>query len=255
MVSVVFSKTVEATEPKSYVAYDTNERSIDGGGVNESGELVFESHDLSRVSEVRHGYFGRVRRVQAKYVKDRRVAKKIQRDWFTNQNNKVKTILHQVSSAIVKQAKTREQGIILEDLKHIRRTINKKVLGVNIFNGRIQKVSKYSRKMKRRLNSWSFRRLQTYIEYKALWEGGRVVEVSPWNTSRVCAVCGWAMVDPKAKILECCRIDRHLNACLNLLENQDEGLRFRLDRSAHVAVIRSLNKTGSRSGEVTSSSY
>ncbi|WXG43098.1 MAG: IS200/IS605 family accessory protein TnpB-related protein [Promethearchaeati archaeon SRVP18_Atabeyarchaeia-1] len=121
-VSVVFSKTAKITEPGSYVAYDTNERSIDGAYVREGGELTVESHDLSMVSEVRHGYFERVRRIQAKYAKDRRVAKKIQGRWFANQNNKVNTILHQVSSAIVTQAKTRGDGIILEELKHVRRT-------------------------------------------------------------------------------------------------------------------------------------
>ncbi|WXG43563.1 MAG: hypothetical protein WED04_05910 [Promethearchaeati archaeon SRVP18_Atabeyarchaeia-1] len=93
-VSVVFSKTVEVAEPTSYVAYDTNERAIDGASVREDGELTFESHDLSRVSEARHGYFERVRRTQAKHAKDRRVTKKIQRKWFTSQDNKVNTVLH-----------------------------------------------------------------------------------------------------------------------------------------------------------------
>jgi putative transposase len=254
-VSVVFSKIAEIAESHSYVAYDTNERSIDGAYVREDGKLIVENHDLSRVSEARHGYFERVRRIQAKYAKDIRVAKKIQRKWFTNQNNKVNTMLHQVSSAIVRQAKKREQGIILEDLKHIRRTINRKVLRVNSFNGRIQKVNTHSKKLKRRLNSWSFHKLQGFIEYKALWEGVKAVKVSPWNTSRICAICGCVMRDPKAKTLECCRIDRHLNACLNLLKNQDESLQFRLDRSAHVAVISPPSKAMSQSGEVNQTGY
>nr|MDO8133201.1 hypothetical protein [Candidatus Njordarchaeum guaymaensis] len=78
-VSVAFSKTAEITEPKGYVAYDTNERSIDGASVKQNQELVSESYDLSRVSEAKHGYFERVRRVQANYSADRRVARKIQR--------------------------------------------------------------------------------------------------------------------------------------------------------------------------------
>ncbi|WXG43371.1 MAG: transposase [Promethearchaeati archaeon SRVP18_Atabeyarchaeia-1] len=254
-VSVVFSKTAEVTEPRSYVAYDTNERSIDGAYVNDEAELTVESHDLSRVSEVRHGYFERVRRTQAKYARDRRVARKIQRKWFANQNNKVNTILHQVSSAIVGKAKTREHGIILEDLKYIRRAINRRILGVNSFNGKIQKISKHSKKLKRRLNSWSFRKLQTFIEYKALWTEVKVVKVNPWNTSGVCAVCGCVMRDPKAKTLECCGIGRHVNACLNMLKAQDESLRFRLDRSAHVAVISPLSKAMSQSGEVNPNGY
>jgi putative transposase len=254
-VSLVFSKTAEIAEPKNYMAYDMNERSIDGVHMKEDGELIVESHDLSRVSEARHGYFERVRRTQTKYAGDRRIAKKVQRKWFTNQNNKVNTMLHQVSSAIVRQAKTREQGIILEDLKHIRNAINRKVLGVNSFNGKTQRISRYSKRLKRRLNSWSFRKLQGFIEYKALWEGVKVVKVSPRNTSRVCAVCGCVMRDPKAKTLECCGTNRHTNACLNMLRIQDERVRFTLDRSAHVAVISPLSKAMSQSGEVNPNGY
>jgi putative transposase len=251
MASLVFSKTVEVAEPKSYVAYDTNECSIDGARV-EGGLVVAESLDLSRVSEIRHEYFERVRRVQAKYSGDRRVCEKILRRWFTNQNNKVNTALHQASSAIVKQAKASGQGIILEDLKNIRRAVNKKALGVNDVNGKTQRISKYSKKLKRRLNSWSFRKLQSFIEYKALWEAVKVVKADPRNTSRVCAVCGWISQDPKAKTLECCGIGRHVNACLNMLKTQDETLRFSVDRSSHVAVIRPLDKAVSQSGEVNS---
>jgi putative transposase len=251
MASLVFSKTVEVAEPKSYVAYDTNECSIDGARIGD-GAVVAESLDLSRVSETRHGYFERGRRVQAKYSGDRRVSEKILRKWFANQNNKVDTALHQASSAIVKQAKASGQGIILEDLKNIRRTVNKKVLGVNEANGKIQRISKCSKRLKRRLNSWSFRKLQGFIEYKALWEAVKVVKANPRNTSRVCAVCGCTSKDPKAKTLECCGIGRHVNACLNMLRTQDETLRFSVDRSAHVAVIRPLNKAVSKSGEVDS---
>jgi putative transposase len=247
MVSVAFSKIAEITEPKGYMAYDTNECSIDGAGVKQHRDLVSESYDLSWVSETRHRYFERVRRAQSKYSKDRRVARKIQRKWFTNQNNRVKAVLHQVSSTIVRQARDNEQGIILEDLTHIRRAVNKKVLGENKFNGKTQRISKYSKRLKRRLNSWSFHKLQSLIEYKSLWEGVKVVMVSPMNTSRVCAVCGCVMQDPKAKILECCGLNRHLNACLNMLKTQDEMLRFSMDRSANVAVIRPLIKAVSQS--------
>jgi putative transposase len=254
-ISVTFSKTAEVTEPKTYAAYDTNKRSIDGVTVKEDGQLAVESHDLTKVSEIRHGYFERARRTQTKYAGDRRVAKKIQRKWFINQNNKVDTILHQVSSAIVTKAKSNQKGIILEDLRHIRRTVNRRVVAVNRFNGRTQKISTHSKRLKRRLNSWSFRKLQTFVEYKALWEGVKVVKVNPRNTSRVCAVCGCVMQDPKAKTLECCGINRHVNSCLNLLRIQDETLRFSVDRSANVAVISPLNKAMSQSREVNSNGY
>jgi putative transposase len=250
-VSVTFSKNVEVDEPRNYTGYDTNERSIDRASISEDGELIVENHDLSMVSQIRHGYFERVRIVQAKYSRDRRVARKIQKRWFTNQNNKVNTILHQVTSAIVTEASNNRQGIILEDLKGIRNSVNKKVLTVNKFNAKTQMISRHPRMLKRRLNSWSFQKLQGFIEYKAIWDGVKVVKVSPRNTSRIGAICGCVMQDPKAKTLECCGTNRHVNACLNLLSTQDETLRFSVDRSARVAVIRPLNKAVSQSGEAT----
>jgi transposase len=107
--------------------------------------------------------------------------------------------------------------------------------------------------LKRRLNSWSFQKLQGFVKYKALWDGVKVVEVNPRNTSKVCAVCGCVMQDPKAKILECCGLNRHVNACLNLLKTQDETLRFSVDRSTNVAVICPLSKAVSQSGEAAPS--
>jgi putative transposase len=248
-VVLTFVKTAEVTEPRGYVAYDTNEKSIDGAYV-ESGKVISKSYDLSEICTIRHGYFERIRKIQAKYSRDRRVSQKIQRKWFKRQNDKVNSILHKVSSDIVKHAKEKGYGIILEDLKGIRKSINSKVLSVNKFNGKLQRVSRHSKKLKRRLNSWSFRKLQQFIEYKAEWEGVKVIYVNAHNTSRICAICGCEMQDPKAKLLECCGISRHLNACLNMLKTQDETLWFKVDRSSNVAVNRPLSKATSKRGEV-----
>lgn len=85
--------------------------------------------------------------------------------------------------------------------------------------GKVQQIGKHSKRLKRQLNSWPFRRLQSFIQYKALWEGIKVVHVNARNSSRVCAICGCVMQDLKAKALGCCGTDRHLNAALNLLKN------------------------------------
>jgi putative transposase len=247
-VSMTFSKTAEVMEPKGYVAYDINEKSIDGAYI-ENEKVTFKSYDLSRICEVRHGYFERVRRVQAKYSKDRRVAKKIQQKYFRNQKNKVDALLHKVSSDIVKQAKDKGYSIILENLKGIRNSINHKVLDVNKFNSKIQYISKFSKRLKRRLNSWSFRKLQNFIEYKARWEGVKVIYVNPRNTSKLCSICG-SIIYPKEQTCRKCGINRHLNAALNLLKTQDERVWFTLNRSTNVAVNSPLNKAMSKSGEV-----
>jgi len=247
MVSVVFSKSAEVAETKGYMAYDLNERSIDGAYV-EGNKVRVVKHDLSRICEVRHGYFNRVRKVQNKFAKDRRVSRKVQRKWFAKQNAKVNSTLHKVSTEIVKSAKERSQGILLENLKNIRKSINQKVQKLNPFNGKVQMISKHSKRLKRRLNSWSFLKLQSFIEYKALWEGVKVVKINARNTSKFCSVCGY-IIEPREQNCPKCGINRHVNACLNLLKAQDESLRFRLDRFPNVAVNRPLNKAESKREE------
>jgi len=138
-------------------------------------------------------------------------------------------------------------------LKHIRRAVNRKVMSVNKFNGKIQPISKHSKKLKRRLNSWNFRKLQNFVEYKSNWEGVKTIYVSAKNTSKFCSICG-CNIEPREQNCPKCGINRHLNAALNLLKTQDERVRFALDRSSDVAVNRSLNKAESKRGEVQWSS-
>jgi putative transposase len=248
-VALTFIKTSnEFAKPRGYVAYDINEKSVDGAYI-ENNKIVFRSYDLSKICSIKHGCFEKVRKVQSKYARDRRISQKIQRKLFLNQNNRVYSILHKVSSDMVNHAKKNNYGIILEDLKGIRKFINQKVLGLNKFNKKIQYVSKFSKKLKRRLNSWNFRRLQNFIEYKAKWEGVKVVYVSAKNTSKICSICG-SIIYPKEQTCRKCGINRHLNAALNMLKTQDESLRFRLNRSTDEVMPSPLNKARNKCGEV-----
>lgn len=56
----------------------------------------------------------------------------------------------------------------------------------------IRKRSKVKRKTKtsRRIHSWSFAQLKSFIEYKAEERGCRVVAVDPRHTSQACSCCG-----------------------------------------------------------------
>jgi IS605 OrfB family transposase len=53
-----------------------------------------------------------------------------------------------VTIEIVKQAKEKNYGIILENLRDIRKSINQKVEKLNRFNGKVQTISKHSRRLK-----------------------------------------------------------------------------------------------------------
>jgi putative transposase len=224
-VTVVFSKTAKVIEPKGYVAIDTNERSIDCATSN--GELV--KYDLSDLPSIHHVYFEKRRAIQRKFWGDRRKSQRLQAKYREREKHRTEQLMHIVSKNIVEKAKEKGFGIILERIKHIRKSVNQRVLGVNKFNGKTQLISKYSKKLKRRLNSWSFRKLQSFIEYKAKWEGVKIIYVNPRGTSQTCPICGWhkKAKESNGQLFECLQcgwmMDRHLNAAINILKTQDDG--------------------------------
>jgi len=57
-------------------------------------------------------------------------------------------------------------------LKGLRKTVNAKAKRFNRFNGKVQRIYKRSKKLKRRLNNWWFRKFLNQIEYKGPM-GGR----------------------------------------------------------------------------------
>ncbi|WP_143592418.1 zinc ribbon domain-containing protein, partial [Thermococcus litoralis] len=54
-----------------------------------------------------------------------------------------------------------------------------------------------------RLHRWSFRKLQSIIEYKAKLKGVRVVFVDPAYTSSLCPVCGGNLSPNGHRVLKC----------------------------------------------------
>ena len=162
-------------------------------------------------------------------------------------------ILHRVANQIVEEAREKHLGIVLEDLTDIHKSINKKRMGINPYSGKKQRISVRTKSLKRRLNSWSFKRLQNFIEYKAKWQGIPVFYIDPKYTSSECPVCGQRVEhDGEFSICEKCglRLNRHLLACLNILKRKDDSLWFGLDSLPSEAVIRPLNKAVSRRKEV-----
>jgi thiamine-monophosphate kinase len=138
-----------------------------------------------------------------------------------NYGNKVSTILHQTSKAIVERCKAKGYGIIYEDLKGLRKTVNKKVKRFNRFNGKVQLVSKHSKKLKRRLNNWWFRKFLNQISSKCVWEEVKAIESKhTWGSSSTCPICGSRLTKYPNGFVECEKhglMDRHAVACLNLL--------------------------------------
>jgi len=88
----------------------------------------------------------------------------------------------------VEQAKARRFGIIMENLKGIRKLYRRG-------NGQ---GSNY----RGRMNAWSFYDLQRQIEYKARWEGIPVTYIPPQKTSSTCAICGSKITEQSMEEIE-----------------------------------------------------
>ena len=253
-VVIAVSKNIESYEAEGLVAFDTNESSIDGA-ILHKGKVSFKSYDLSTVKTLKHTYYAKRRRIQHRFCNDQRKSQRLQSKYYWNEKNRTEAILHKVSKQIVDETKGKKLGIVLEDLTNIRKTVNQKKQGINPLNGKEQHISINTKSMKRRLNTWPFRKLQQFIEYKARWEGVPVSYVDPRYTSRKCPVCG-CTVEPKGHMTECkncgLKLNRHLLAALNILKTKDDTLRFRVDSSPSEAVIRPLNKAVSRRREAHS---
>ena len=81
-------------------------------------------------------------------------------------------INHTISKQIVQLAKSEGKGIAIEDLKGIRFSANKK-----------------GKKFRTRVGKWNFNQLRSFLTYKCLLNGVKLVAVAPAYTSQTCSIC------------------------------------------------------------------
>ena len=131
---------------------------------------------------------GRLSRVKRQKGKETR--------WMTYHN-------HVISKRIVQMAKSRESGIVLEELAGIRDR------------------SKMGKKGNRMISSWTFRQLISFIQYKANLAGVQVQFVDPRNTSKECSKCHHTEKANRQKqaIFKCKSCGFRCNADLNASRN------------------------------------
>jgi len=224
-VTIAFSKGAGVIEPAGMVAFDTNEKSL--VGIDTNGNNLHT--DLSKVATIQHTYSLKRARIQKRHKHCRTKCNKLLAKLRARQTKRVESILHKVSKEVVLYAKTHRYAIAIEKLTHIRNSMRKG-------NGK-------GRNIRRRLNSWNFRKLQQFIEYKARWEGIPVVYVDARNTSKTCARCGCLnRLYPSGRFLKCeqchAMIDRHINASINILKRAC-GDKFYPERLSDEAVNQS----------------
>ncbi|MDI6810196.1 MAG: transposase, partial [archaeon] len=113
-----------------------------------------------------------------------RTAEKLQAKYSRREKNRANQRLHEISKLIVMLLSLAGAMIVMEDLTNIRDKI------------------KYRRRMNRRLHSWNYRRLQSYISYKAAFAGTISVYENPQDTSKRCPICG-SLNNPNGRAYQC----------------------------------------------------
>jgi putative transposase len=196
---IPFKKEVDLTGNANTIAFDVNEKSL--VGLDDNGVKV--DVDLSEMKRLHDTYFEKRRSIQSKLANKPNLMKRVLAKYKSREKNRVKDFLHKISRNVANI--TKGYTIIMENLTNIRKHID---LG---------------NKLNRRLHSWNFRKLQFFIEYKAKLNGSRVIYVNPTNTSRACSRCG-GIIRSTDRTCPKCGLDRHVNACINLLRKQDVGI-------------------------------
>ncbi|MEM2441786.1 MAG: transposase, partial [Candidatus Bathyarchaeia archaeon] len=196
-VIVPFKRDVDLSNPSDWIAIDINESNITAVSTNPHVLRV-----ESNLRTIHTTYFNITRRIQRLKKFKPKTAERLLKKYSGRRKHKTKDECHKISKRIVDFAKRHKMGVIMEDLKGIRRRTN------------------YSKNLNRRLHSWNFRRLQFYIEYKANLESLPVVYINPKDTSSLCPICGERLAPNGYRLVKCkfgYEGDRYVTACLNML--------------------------------------
>ncbi len=102
------------------------------------------------------------------------------------EQRKVTDCLHKISNEIVDLALTSNSTIVVGDLKGIRKSAKGK-----------------GRKFNRIVSNMPYLELIQMLEYKANWEGIRVIKVNERGTSHTCSKCGNEGSRPKQGVFNC----------------------------------------------------
>ncbi|MHC1635780.1 MAG: RNA-guided endonuclease InsQ/TnpB family protein, partial [Candidatus Methanospirareceae archaeon] len=157
----------------------------------------------------------KIREIRGKYAHIRRNLQRKKRLDLVKQighkeERMVNQQLHIIANEIIAYAKQFEKPVIaMEKLDGIRENMNG------------------SAKLNRRLHTWSFQKLQQYIEYKANLGGIPMVYVNPKNTSKRCHKCGHvAQVSRREFRCPRCGLvyNRDLNSAINIAHALTRGM-------------------------------
>ncbi len=170
-VSICYCKEVAEIECATTAGVDRNLRNLTIGN---EGNVVH--YDLSKAVDIAENTRSIVKSFKRNDV---RIRKKIAGKYGKRRQNRVNQLFHHVSKKVVATTKQEKTAIAFEKLTYIRRLY--------------QKGNYQGRDYRSKLNGWSFAEIKRQIEYKAVWEGVPVIQLTPAQTrgtSQLCPRCG-----------------------------------------------------------------
>jgi len=216
-VFVPFKREVELKRIEGVCGIDINERSIDLTILKPDEQPKHISLDVLKLPAIRHSSQLKRKSIQQKLdappqrpVQKRRLKAK----YWRRERNRTNQIIHVVSKRIAEIAERERVAVAFESIKEIRQSMRSKWRSKN---GRALRKD-----MRRRLNQWPFRKLQSYAEYKVARQGLPTVEVSNYHKSKDCPMCGrYNRLNGHAYRCRACGFEasRHLVASWNIAKD------------------------------------
>jgi putative transposase len=193
--TVTFRFKRDEEEVKGKIAWDCNEKSLDGFSPN-TGWIRIDLTKLFHIHRVYETKRGRLQQKASKRPSLTRVLAK----YSKRERNRAKDYIHKLTTFIARGFKGYTHGF-----EHL---------------GKVRMLN-YSKEHNRNISKSDWKTIITFMEYKS-----KVVLLNPKNTTRRCSRCGMVNA-PKGASYKCekcgLRVDRHLNAAINLYL-QMEGL-------------------------------
>lgn len=189
-------ETPEPVKSDKVIGVDFGRRDI---AVTSKGE----KWDGKPIQKVRDKYAKARESIQRQSTKGTRSTRRRGRELLKRLSGKEKRyqawLNHNISAAIICEAKSLNAILAIEDLTGIRERTNQ------------QPRNKTER---RRSNSWAFYQLRQFLEYKSLRDGVEVIAVPPAYTSQTCHCCNHIGLRSD-KVFKCGHCGWHGDADLN----------------------------------------
>ena len=189
-VVIAFSKEIAEIEPRGQIGIDVNEKNVTCSDTN--GKTVVE--DSSKIAETKERYRVIRAKIGQRTRQDNRISQRLYAKYGRREKNRTTQEIHAITKKIVAHARQNQFGIVMENLKGIRKLYRKGNGQGNSFRGR--------------MNSWTFHEIQRQVKYKASWEGVPVTYINPRGTSRNCPKCGSRVVPLQERKLYCAECDK-----------------------------------------------